>query len=315
MDFLWHLVQHYWSNVQTFASLLSAGTTVMALSAAWLTFAKQSKAQRQLEVSMKQALLDALETELKAMEPWTEEHQPDHNYATDGGVFMRWHAPFFKPVFPIVHNTISQAVFLGTERNLSKKLTESLLVLEYQLNRFEQARLRIDAVSNANVVLAESVTRKLKAVNEDVGTANTPNDLTMPEAALMNTVFELNRVLHQECIGAANALNLHTAYANTIALKAKEQNNLKTGGWLEIVFDAAAWGLLAIGIALICASFTSFCTKGESEVQTQSQRPTAQPVSIATDERNTQIAPITETKQPKTGDAGNETQRHNKKDK
>lgn len=312
MDGPWHLVQHYWSNVQTFASLLSAGTTVMALSAAWLTFAKQSKAQRQLEVSMKQALLDALDTELKAMKPWTGEYQRNQNYATDGGVFMRWHAPFFKPVFPIVHNTISQAVFLGSERNLSIGLTESLLVLEYQLNRFEQARLRIDAVSNANVVLAESVTRKLKAVNDDEGTANTPNDLTVPETALMNTVLELNRVLHQECIGAANALNLHTAYANTIALKAKEQNNPKTGGWLEVVFDGAAWGLLAVGFALICVSFISFSTNGESEAQTQSQRPTIQPTLTSTDDKKTQIAPSAEKKQPKTGDASNETKRHDK---
>jgi hypothetical protein len=269
MDQIWRFIQSYWPNIQTFASLLSAGTTVMALSAAWLTFAKQSKAQRKLDVSLKQALIDALKTELEAMEPWTTEYQPDHDYKTNGAVFMRWHAPLFKPVFPIVHNTIAQATLLGAERDLSKPLTESLLVLEYQLNRFEQARKRVDAASNGNVVLAETITRKLKDVNEEQGTIIMPNDLSMPETSMMNMVFELNRVLHQECIGAASATspNLHIAYRGASEALSNESNDEKATGCWEKIFDKAAWLFLASGIALIVISFASFSIKVETAIQ------------------------------------------------
>lgn len=248
-----------WATYQTFAALLSAGTTVVALSAAWLTFADQRSGKREAEATAKAALLSALEIEMNAMHDWTTRYDSKYDYSKDGGVFLRWHAPFYRPVHPIVHNTIATAASMGLDRGLPADFVKALLELEYQLNRFDRARQQIEDVTNNNLEICESLNHQLLHSNPNPGSTVTPT-LSTAEQAVMRRFFELNRVLHVECIGEENnGPNLHLAYIE--ATKQLTEAKKLPGGKKSTIENVGHWvavALVVIGAAIMVSAPFSF---------------------------------------------------------
>ncbi len=249
-----------WVNFQTFASFLSAGTTVVALSAAWLTLAEQRQAKRDAESASKTNLLEALTIELEALKDWTGPYDSTCDYSKDGAVFLRWHAPFQGTVHPVVHNTITAAAASGIDRGLSSELVTVLVELEYELVRLERIRRQIEDITNNNLEVCESLNKKLLDANPAPNTLNVPVTLTPFETSVMSRFFKLNRNLHVSCIGNAhNGPNLCVAYASAKEKLGTEKNKKTSdtkcieliGHWLAIV-------LCILGVLLMLSAFASF---------------------------------------------------------
>lgn len=247
-----------WSTYQIFVTLFSAGTTVVALSAAWLTFADQKRAKREADLQSRNTLVAAIQTELAGMRDWASEYSAQHDYATDGAVFLRWRAPFYKPIHPIVHNTIALAASIGLDRGLSVEQVKALLELEYQLSRFERARRQIDDVANNNLDVCSSLTDKLLEANPEPNTINLPT-LAAAESVAMRRFYELNRVLHVKCIGdSTNSPNLHMAY-NSVRQQFDQDKGICSAksGW-ETCGHWIAVFLVCFGAIIMFSAFGSF---------------------------------------------------------
>lgn len=234
---------------------------MLAFSAAWLTIADQRQGKRKAEITSKKSLLAALEIELTAMKPWTGEYQSDYDYSKDGAVFLRWHTPFYAPIYPLVHNTVAAAATAGISNGFSFELVKALVELEYQLNIFEGARRKIEDITNNNLEVCESLSSKLIRSNPQPNTTNIPTNLVGSETPTMSRIFELHRYLHVECIGnSKNGPNLHQAYLKATSLLSKEKqiendqsvSSLENAGhWLAIIF-------FLVGLFIALSAFFSF---------------------------------------------------------
>ncbi|MBP9811142.1 hypothetical protein KBF38_22750 [bacterium] len=214
--------------------------------------------KREADLQSRNTLVAAIQTELAGMRDWASEYSAQHDYATDGAVFLRWRAPFYKPIHPIVHNTIALAASAGLDRGLSVEQVKALLELEYQLSRFERARRQIDDVANNNLDVCSLLTDKLLEANPEANTINLPT-LAAAESVAMRRFYELNRVLHVECIGdSTNSPNLHTAY-NSVKQKFELDNaaNPPESAW-ETRGHVLAVILVCFGIGIMFSAFVSF---------------------------------------------------------
>ncbi len=271
------------SKYLDFVQLLSSGTTIVSLSLAWLAIYQQRRTAQLQLYAEKKYLLESLNLELSNLAPWAG-HYPTKtvDFWWSNPDVQTWKMPAAKLIIPFNHIILTQASSSGIKMGLSSKLVEEILSLELSILAFENVLERQAQLVTANPTVSWELTEKLIAARRK------PAVLSNAEYALMRQNFELNRILHVECIGnndlteanlnptdrigqaheedaklkatRGKKRNIHTCYKSTIDLLKleiatfeKEENHRPTL-WINIL-NLIAIFLTGLGFLVLLSSF------------------------------------------------------------
>jgi hypothetical protein len=241
--------------VQQLVQTLASGATVLALSAAWLSISfgnHQKLSDLQKKASRSIALLDSELLRFSfAICPYSSKKSA-LDYISELSYFKNWCVPGGYVVQPINHSVISTIVGSAAESELSEELTQNIVALEVQIERFNRQVGLISGLVTNNFDLSSRLRQKLENVRSD--STEWKQNLSSTETNFINRYFALQAELHIGCIGDEhNGPNLYTTYSTVLEeLRLEKQCHTDYRPVLSPIYLMAEYS--AIVVAAIGAS-------------------------------------------------------------
>jgi hypothetical protein len=205
-------------NVQELIQMLSAGATILALSAAWLAISFQNKQKLddiQKNCRCNITLLDAeLLRFFFACCSYSSKKKPEE-YVSDWSYFNDWCVPGAYSIPSIHFSVIRKIVDSGVQSGFSEELLKALTLLQVQIERFNKQSNAISNLLHSNFDLAGRLRKRLEKV--DLADTEWKRSFSSIEVEFINLHFQLQANLHLQCIGDRdNGPNLYTSYSDVL---------------------------------------------------------------------------------------------------